>query len=67
MTEVLDRPRATTHMSMRRRQITGPQRASLAQLSRPPAAVSITDPSLTTEEYNRLLAGVVRSVPPMGI
>lgn len=68
MTEVLDRPRATTHRFMRLpRRITCPQGASLAELSCPSAAVSITDPSLTTEQYNRLLAGVVRSVPPMGI
>jgi hypothetical protein len=68
MTEVLDRPRATSHMFIqRRRRITCPQRVSLADVSCPPAAASITDPSLTTEQYNRLLAGIVRSVPPMGI
>ena len=68
MTEVLDRPRSATHLFIRRRRrITCRQRASLADLSCPPAAASITDPSLTTEQYNRLLAGVVRNVPPMGI
>ena len=65
MTELLERSLpATTPTRIRRRQLSSLPR-SFRQLR--PAARSITDPSLTTQQYNEMLARVVRTVEPVGI
>lgn len=62
MTELLERPATTpTRIAPRRRNIFP---RSAWQLS---PAMSITDPNLTTEQYNETLANFVRTVQPVGM
>jgi hypothetical protein len=64
MTELLERPLPanTPTRIARRRRHTFPRSAwRISPLS------SITDPNLTTEQYNEMLAHVVRTVQPVGM
>ena len=69
MTEVLERPLPATRPTRigRRRRNTLPHSAWQTSPARPRLATSITDPNLTTERYNEMLANVVRTVQPVGM
>jgi hypothetical protein len=70
MTEVLERPLPATRPTRigRRRRNTLPRSAwQTSPARRPRLATSITDPDLTTEQYNEMLATVVRTVQPVGM
>ena len=69
MTELLERPLpATTPTRIaRRRRHTFPRSARQISSGNPRPAASITDPNLTTEQYNETLANVVRTVQPVGM
>jgi hypothetical protein len=51
----------------RRRRHTFPRSARPISPGNPRPASSITDPNLTTEQYNEMLANVVRTVQPVGM
>lgn len=69
MTEVLERPLPATRPTRigRRRRNTLPRTAWQTSPARPRLAMSITDPNLTTEQYNGMLAKVVRTLQPVGM
>lgn len=69
MTELLERPlpaNPPTRIARRRRH-TLPRSARPISPGNPRPASSITDPNLTTEQYNEMLANVVRTVQPVGM
>jgi hypothetical protein len=69
MTELLERPLpANPPMRIaRRRRHTFPRSARPISPGNPRPASSITDPNLTTERYNEMLASIVRTVQPVGM
>jgi hypothetical protein len=69
MTELLERPlpaNPPTRIARRRRH-TVLRSARPISPGNPRPASSITDPNLTTEQYNEMLATVVRTVQPVGM
>jgi hypothetical protein len=69
MTELLERalPETTSMRVARRRRSTFPRGGWQISPANPRPATSITDPNLTTQQYNEMLANVVRTVPPIGM
>jgi hypothetical protein len=69
MTELLERPLpANTPMRIaRRRRHAFPRSARQISPGNSRPASSITDPNLTTAQYNEMLANVVRTVQPVGM
>jgi hypothetical protein len=69
MTELLERPLpATTPTRIAQlRRNTFPRGARQISPGNPRPASSITDPNLTSEQYNEMLANVVRTVQPVGM
>ena len=69
MTEVLERPLPATRPTRigRRGRNSLPRSAWQTSPARPRLVTSITDPNLTTEQYNEMLANVVRTVQPVGM
>jgi hypothetical protein len=69
MTELLERQLPANppmRIARRRRQIF-PRSARPISLGNARPASSITDRNLTTEQYNEMLANVVRTVQPVGM
>jgi hypothetical protein len=69
MIELLERPLPASppmRIARRRRQIF-PRSARPISPGNPRPASSITDPNLTTERYNEMLANIVRTVQPVGM
>ena len=68
MTELLERrlPANPPMRIARRRRHTFPRSARPISPGPRPAS-SITDPNLTTEQYDEMLANVVRTVQPVGM
>jgi hypothetical protein len=69
MTELLERPLPanTPTRIARRRRNTFPRSARQISPGSLRPVSSITDPNLTTEWYNEMLANVVRTVQPVGM
>ena len=69
MTDVIERPlpAPTATRIARRRRNTFPRSVWQISPTNPRPATSITDPNLTTEQYNETLANVVRTVQPVGM
>jgi hypothetical protein len=69
MTELLERPLPANPPTRiaRRRRYTFPRSARQISPGNPRPVSSITDPNLTTEQYNEMLANVVRTVQPVGM
>jgi hypothetical protein len=69
MTEVLERPLPAIRPTRigRRRRNSVPRSAWQTSPARPRLVASITDPDLTTKQYNEMLANVVRTVQPVGM
>jgi hypothetical protein len=69
MTELLERPLPATRPTRiaPRRRNAFPRSAWQIGPGNPRPAMSITDPDLTTEQYNQMLANVVRTVQPVGM